>query len=178
MTDVTLRPFRPDDAEAVHRWFNDPKVTQNMMEIRESFSTEQAEGWVERAMRTDGADRKWAVTIEGDDDAVGFTALYGLNGQLAPELGCVIADPRAWGKGIGREAERQTIAKAFDEFGAHRVYGRIPATNEAAKRLVTWLGWKHEGTMREHIRRPDGSLVDCEFWGVTESDWRERWPES
>ena len=75
------------------------------------------------------------------------------------------------GKGVGRRAEALTIAKAFDEFGAHRVYGRIPAYNEAAKRVVTSLGWQHEGTMRAHLRR-DGGLADCEVWGVLPDEFR------
>jgi RimJ/RimL family protein N-acetyltransferase len=177
MAEVDLRDFEPGDAGAVERWFNDGRVTENMMETRESFSPTEARHWVERAIRTDGPDRKWAVLIGGRDEPVGFTALYGLGGQLAPELGCVIADPAAWGKGVGREAERLTLARAFDELGAHRVYGRIPASNEAAKRVVSWLGWKHEGTMREHIRRPDGTLIDCELWGVTAAEWTARWRE-
>lgn len=172
---VTLRAFRLEDAGAVERWFNDSRVTESMMEQRESFSAEDAAGWVERAMRTGGPDRKWAVLLDDRSEPVGFTALYGLGGQLAPELGCVIADPAAWGKGVGREAERLTLELAFGEHGAHRVYGRIPATNEAAKRVVTWLGWKHEGTMRRHIRRPDGRLIDCEVWGITAPEWAERW---
>ena len=24
--------------------------------------------------------------------------------------------------------------------------------------------------MREHIRRPDGTLIDCEIWGVTRDE--------
>ena len=129
----------------------------------------QAAGWVERAMLTDGADRKWAVLLDDGETPVGFTALYGIGGQLAPELGCVIAAPEAWGKGVGREAERLTLTKAFDELDAHRVYGRIPATNEAAKHVVTWLGWKHEGTMRDHIRRPDGTLIATASRGMSAS---------
>jgi RimJ/RimL family protein N-acetyltransferase len=174
---VTLRDFEPGDVSAVERWFNDGRVTENMMEIRQSFSPEEAGGWLERAMRAEGPDRKWAVLLDGGAEPVGFTALYGLGGQLAPELGCVIADPAAWGKGVGREAERLTLELAFGELGAHRVYGRIPATNEAAKHVVTWLGWTHEGTMRDHIRRPDGTLIDCEVWGVTAADWARRWHE-
>jgi RimJ/RimL family protein N-acetyltransferase len=172
---VGLRDFRREDASAVERWFNDGRVTENMMEVREGFSADDARDWVERAMRADGPDRKWAVLLDDRPEPVGFTALYGVGGQLAPELGCVIADPAAWGQGVGREAERLTLERAFGELGAHRVYGRIPATNEAAKKVVTWLGWTHEGTMRDHIRRPDGTLIDCEVWGVTAADWAERW---
>jgi hypothetical protein len=29
--------------------------------------------------------------------------------------------------------------------------------------------------MPQHIRRPDGTLIDCEIWGITADGWRERW---
>jgi RimJ/RimL family protein N-acetyltransferase len=162
--EVRLRAFELDDAGAVHRWFNNPEATRTLMEQRESFSIEQAEAWVRRAMDDSGEDRKYAIEVEGYDEPVGFTALYGLFRQTAPELGALIGDD-VRGKGVGRRAEALTIARAFDEFGAHRVYGRIPARNEVAKRTVAGLGWRHEGTLRAHLRRPDG-VDDCEVWGV------------
>jgi RimJ/RimL family protein N-acetyltransferase len=167
---VSLRRFSPADAAAVHRWFNNPEATRTLMERRESFSLEQAEAWVQRAMDDSGEDRKYAIAVEEHGEPVGFTALYGLFRQTAPELGALIGDD-VRGVGVGRRAEALTIAKAFDEFGAHRVYGRIPADNEAAKRVVTSLGWRHEGTMRGHLRR-DGELADCEVWGVLPDEFR------
>lgn len=167
---VSLRPFELGDAPAVHRWFNNPAATRTLMEWRESFSLEEAEGWAARAADSSGEDRKYAIVVEGYEEPVGFTALYGLFRQTAPELGALIGDD-VRGKGVGRRAEALTIAKAFDEFGAHRVYGRIPADNEAAKRVVTSLGWRHEGTMRGHLRR-DGDPADCEVWGVLPDEFR------
>ena len=167
---VSLRAFEPGDAAAVHRWFNNHEATRTLMEERESFSLEDARAWVTRAMDDSGEDRKYAIVVEGHAEPVGFTALYGLGRQLAPELGALIGDD-VRGRGVGREAERLTIEKAFDEFGAHRVYGRIPAFNEAAKRVVRSLGWRHEGTLRAHIRR-GGELLDCEIWGVLPDEFR------
>jgi RimJ/RimL family protein N-acetyltransferase len=167
---VSLRPFRPGDAAAVHRWFNNPAATRTLMERRERFSEQDARGWVERAMDDSGEDRKYAILVEDHPEPVGFTAVYGLFRQTAPELGALIGDD-VRGKGVGRRAEALTIAKAFDEFGAHRVYGRIPADNDAAKRVVASLGWKHEGTMRGHLRR-DGEAADCEVWGVLPDEFR------
>jgi RimJ/RimL family protein N-acetyltransferase len=167
---VSLRRFEPGDAAAVHRWFNNRAATRTLMEWRDGFSLEQAEGWVERAMDDAGEDRKYAIVVEGHEEPVGFTALYGLFRQTAPELGALIGD-EVRGRGVGRRAEALTIAKAFDEFGAHRVYGRIPAENEAAKRVVTSLGWRREGTMRDHLRR-GGELADCEVWGVLPDEFR------
>jgi RimJ/RimL family protein N-acetyltransferase len=169
---VSLRRFDPGDAAAVHRWFNNPEATKTLMEQRDGFSVEQAEAWVGRAMDDSGEDRKFAIVVEGYDEPVGFTALYGLFRQTAPELGALIGD-EVRGKGVGRRAEALTIARAFDEFGAHRVYGRIPARNEVAKKTVAGLGWKHEGTMRGHLKKPDGSVDDCEVWGVLPEEFHE-----
>jgi RimJ/RimL family protein N-acetyltransferase len=167
---VSLRAFEPGDAGAVHRWFNNTEATKTLMEQRQSFSEQEAEGWVGRAMDDSGEDRKYAIVVEGHAEPVGFTALYGLFRQTAPELGALIGD-EVRGRGVGRRAEALTIQLAFEEFGAHRVYGRIPAWNEAAKRVVTSLGWHHEGTMRDHLRR-DGNLDDCEIWGVLPEEFR------
>jgi RimJ/RimL family protein N-acetyltransferase len=168
---VSLRRFKPDDAVAAHRWFNNPEATKTLMEQRDGFSMEEAEAWTRRAMDDSGEDRKFAIQVGGHDEPVGFTALYGLFRQTAPELGALIGDD-VRGKGVGRRAEALTIAKAFDEFGAHRVYGRIPARNEVAKKTVASLGWKHEGTMRGHLKKPSGDADDCEVWGVLPDEFR------
>lgn len=161
---ISLREFRPEDATAVHRWFNSPAATANLLEHRESFSEDDARAWVERAMSSSGEDRKWAIAVEGIDEAVGYTALYGLGRQTAPELGAIVGDDRVRGMGVGREAERLTNKRAYEEFGAHKVYGRIPATNEAAKKAVIYNGWVQEGVLRRHARH-GGELIDVELWG-------------
>jgi RimJ/RimL family protein N-acetyltransferase len=127
---------------------------------------------IEQSKAQDSEDRKWAVDVEGIDEPVGFTALYGLRRQTAPELGAIMGDERVRGRGVGREAERLTNLKAFEEFGAHKVYGRIPATNEAAKKAVIYNGWVQEGVLRRHARH-GGELIDVEIWG----GFREDLPE-
>ncbi len=156
---VSLRRFQPADAAAVHRWFNNPAATASLMEQRDGFSEAEAEAWVGRAMDDSGEDRKYAIEVEGYDEPVGFTALYGLFRQTAPELGALIVDDVRV-KCVGRRAEALTLAKAYDEFDAHRVYGRIPASNEVAKKTVAGLGWKQDGTMRAHLRREGSAAED------------------
>lgn len=166
---ISLRRFKAEDAAAVHRWFNSAAATANLLEHRDEFTKDDATAWVERAMHESGGDRKWAIELEGIDDAVGYTALYGVGRQTAPELGTIVGDERAAGRGVGREAERLTNLKAFEEFGAHKVYGRIPATNEAAKKAVIYNGWQREGVLRNHVRHGD-ELVDVELWGGFRED--------
>ncbi len=173
--EVSLRDFRVGDAEAVHRWFNDARVTADLVGSRESFSPDAARGWVERAMQTE-RDRKWAITLEGSDLAVGFVALFGLDRDTGPELAVLVGDPGAWGRGVAREAERQACVEAFRELGAHRIHAEIPASNVAAQKVVTFLGFRREGLMRAAIRRGD-ELIDNQIWGLLAEDFTG-WPAS
>ena len=65
MPTIELREFRREDAVAVHRWFNDERVTADLVGHRERFGEDEARGWVERAMDT-SRDRKWAI-VRGED---------------------------------------------------------------------------------------------------------------
>lgn len=167
---VALRPFDPGDAGAVHRWFNNREATRTLVVQRESFSLEEAEAWVRRAMNPSGEDRKYAILVEDHAEPVGFTALYGLERETGPELGALIGD-EVRRRGVGRRAEALTIAKAFDELGAHRVYGEIPSFNEAAKRTVAGLGWHYVETLPGRGER-DGEPFDLEVWAVLPEDFR------
>jgi len=161
---IELRDFQPEDSAAVHRWFNDPRVTADLVGSRDSFSEDDARGWIERAMET-SRDRKWAIVLDGGSEPVGFVALFGLGRETGPELAVLVGDPAAWGKGVAREAERQACVRAFEDHGAHRIHAEIPATNRAAQKVVTFLGFQREGVMRKAIRRGEAT-VDNEVWGL------------
>jgi ribosomal-protein-alanine N-acetyltransferase len=172
---IELRDFQPGDAPAVHRWFNDSRVTADLVGRRESFTLDDARGWVERAMDA-SRDRKWAIVLDGGEDPVGFVALFGLGRDTGPELAVLVGDPEAWGKGVAREAERQACVEAFESYDAHRIHAEIPATNQAAQKVVTHLGFQREGVMRKAIRR-DREAIDNQVWGLLPEEftgWGDR----
>jgi RimJ/RimL family protein N-acetyltransferase len=167
---VSLRDFEPADAVFVHRWFNTPQAIEGLVEQRETFGEDEARRWTARAAEASGPDRKWAVTVDGRPEPVGFTALYGLGRQAAPELGILIGETDLWGRGVGTDAQRLTLARAFEEFGAHRVLELILADNERARRVVERLGFKLEGMMRGHVRR-GGRMLDVAVYGLLPEDF-------
>jgi RimJ/RimL family protein N-acetyltransferase len=111
------------------------------------------------------------VTVDERPEPAGFTALYGIDLQAAPELGILIGDPDLWGRGVGTEAQRLTIRRAFDELGAHRVVELILADNKRARRVVERLGFELEGMMRGHVRRGD-TLLDVAVYGLSPEGFR------
>ena len=72
----------------MHRWFNNREAISSLMEVRPAFGEENAKGWTNAAVAAtddeNAEDRKWAIEVEGIDEPVGFTALYGLFRQTAP----------------------------------------------------------------------------------------------
>jgi RimJ/RimL family protein N-acetyltransferase len=82
----------------------------------------------------------------------------------------LVGEPSAWGKGVAREAERQACIHAFRELGTHRVHSEIPATNQAAQKVVTHLGFQQEGLMRKAIIRGD-ETIDNQIWGLLPDDF-------
>ena len=102
---------------------------------------------------------------------MGFVALFGLERETGPELAVLVGDPEAWGKGVAREAERQACIHAFHDHGAHRIHAEIPATNRAAQKVVTHLGFQREGVMRKAIRRK-ATTVDNEVWGLLPEEFK------
>src|SRR4029079_10889759 len=112
-TTFELLDFRPEDAPAVHRWFNDSRVTADLVGSREGFSEDDARGWIRRQIDTP-SDSKWAIRLEGEPQPVGFVALFGLERETGPELAVLVGDPGAWGKGVAREAERPGSLNGYD----------------------------------------------------------------
>ena len=161
---VELRDFEPGDAMAAHRWFNDPRVTADLVGQRRGLHR-GGRPWMGRA--GDGPKPRPQVgDLAGRGNRpVGFVALFGLERDTGPELAVLVGDPDAWGKGVASEAERQACVHAFEEHGAHRIHAEIPATNRAAQKVVTHLGFKREGVMRQAIRRGD-EAIDNEVWGL------------
>ena len=167
---VSLTEFTPADAVLVHRWFNTPQALDGLVEYRESFGEQEAREWVDRALSLGGRDRKWTITLADRPSPVGFTALYGLGGQAAPELGILIGEPDVWGRGVGTQAQRLTIERAFSQFDAHRVVEMILAENTRARHVVERLGFDLEGIMRGHVRRR-GRLLDVAIYGLAREAW-------
>ena len=55
------------------------------------------------------------------------------------------------GRGHGREAMRQVLRLAFDNYRAHRVWLDVYPENERARKVYRALGFQEEGVMRDCI---------------------------
>ncbi|MFG3012761.1 GNAT family N-acetyltransferase [Streptomyces cinerochromogenes] len=154
--DLVLRPWRPDDASAVHAAFQDPVLRQ--WHIRSCDSAEEAAGWIAQWEQgwADEREAQWAVVDGASDELLGRVALRQiLLGDGAAEVAYWTV-ARARGRGVAARATAALAHWAFEEVGFHRLELTHATANEASCRVAGKAGFALEGTKRSALNHQDG----------------------
>ena len=77
------------------------------------------------------------------------------------------------GQGVARECMAALIDHLLLEEGNRRLTAEIDSGNVASIRLAEKLGFRHEGTLRQHERTHKG-ICDLLIYGLLKSDLAER----
>lgn len=170
---LVLRPFTREDSARVEQLAGAWEVAHGTLTIPHPYEAGMAEGWINGHAKAweEGHILPLAVTTEAD----GVIGSIGL--QLTPEhrraeLGYWIGVPY-WNRGYATEAAAALVDYAFTDLRLHKIVARHFTRNPASGRVLTKLGMRHEGTMRQHVER-FGQFEDLECYAVLEADWRQR----
>jgi RimJ/RimL family protein N-acetyltransferase len=112
-----------------------------------------------------------AVEHREDGNLLGYVSIWlrSLEHRQV-EIGFVF-HPAAQGHGYAGEAARQLLVLAFENLGAHRVFGRTDARNEASARLMRRLGMREEAHFCE-AEIFKGEWGDELVFAILEHEWR------
>jgi [ribosomal protein S5]-alanine N-acetyltransferase len=173
---ITMREFRPDDLEALHRLYSDPVTTEHLsFEPRSHAQTEAILARViDAATQEPRTDYSLAICL-GDTDGpmIGFGRIAlgqpdpggpqrGLDAASdAGQLGLAIHADH-WRQGYGREATILRINFAFDLLNLSRVWGARGPLNARSKALMESVGLREDYTIANHITKygqPRDSVV-------------------
>jgi [ribosomal protein S5]-alanine N-acetyltransferase len=167
---IVLRKPEPVDLDALYVQKNDPEVKRLLGGFAHPMSRRDLDEWLEfHRKRQDEV--LWTIADEADDRCLGHIGLYKIDPiARSAELGIMIGDKAAWGKGIGTEATRQALKYAFSQMNLNRIGLTVLATNERAIRLYCRLGFAREGVQRQAIYR-DGLYVDLVLMGLLRAEY-------
>jgi len=162
---LRLRPRVPGDAAALFPSLSDPELMhfwsgpphENVAQTRAEFARE-APGW-----------RCWAITLKGEDTAIGFVAAGEKRQGGVSEIGYMLARAH-WGGGIAAEAVSAVIDRLFAE-GQRRVFVDTDPDNRASRGLLERLGFRLEGVLRAEWETHIG-VRDTALYGLLPADWR------
>ena len=167
---VLLRKWRPEDAPAIARLADNPKVAANLRDLFPSPYTLQDAA--DYAAFCAGADEETQLLrlIEVDGQPAGNVSLA-LGGDVyrrSAELGYWLGEPY-WGRGVMTQAVQAACREAFARWDIVRIYAEPFARNTASRRVLEKAGFTLEGVMRAGVCNK-GEILDYCMYALLRQD--------
>ncbi|HHU53259.1 MAG TPA: GNAT family N-acetyltransferase [Clostridiaceae bacterium] len=90
--------------------------------------------------------------------------------QSRTECGIAIVDQKFYGKGYATEVVAAMVDFLFNELNLNRIYIRYIEGNTRSYQLFSKLGFKHEGSLREHVKR-NNIYLNMNYMGLLKSEY-------
>jgi RimJ/RimL family protein N-acetyltransferase len=170
---ISLRPLEPADIDTLYTWETD---------ITLSYYA----GWIDRLSRcafrphweqrlSDPPDDLVNLGIALEGRLVGYVQLTHIDFvERRAEMGIVIGEPGARGKGVGTTAVRILCDYAFTVKGLARVYAETYGFNLRAQRMFARAGFTPEGVLRQHEIH-NGVRQDLHVFGMLRDEFYARY---
>jgi RimJ/RimL family protein N-acetyltransferase len=166
---LVLRPYRPDDEDAVLAACQDPEIQRWIHLLPSPYTREDAREFVaEAAPGARAAGRALIVAIEAGGVLVGSSGVHFGDGKLGPEIGYWIA-PEARGEGYATETAQALAEWALDR-GAPRVHLIADVRNTPSQAVARRAGFSQEGVLRSAIPYREGTRGDAALFSRLPGD--------
>jgi ribosomal-protein-alanine N-acetyltransferase len=167
---LRLRPLRVDDAEALYPALADAEL-MTWWSCAPHRDVAETRAYFAARIGIDPDWRSWAITLAGDDRAIGWVAAGEKRQRRVTEIGYLLARDH-WGRGIAREAVSAVIDQLFAE-GQRRVFADTDPDNTPSLALLERLGFKREGYLRGEWETHIG-VRDSVILGLLNDEWLAR----
>lgn len=148
---VRLEPFADRHlTERYLSWLNDPVVNAYSRRKHARSSVDDARAYL-ASLRDDEHVLAILTEAEGHVGNIKFGPVDWLNS--CADISILIGVRAVWGQGVGAEAMYLVSRHLLVQVGLNRVHA--DSFNPAFLRLVTKLGWRVEGVLRERVRLGD-----------------------
>jgi RimJ/RimL family protein N-acetyltransferase len=173
---LLLRPYRPDDLDAVLDLFGRADVSRYL--LWEPMDLEAATALLRRRLTTnriakEGDGILLVVTEQATDRFVGEVMLQLTSAASRQgEIGWSI-HPDMQGRGYATEAAREMLRLGFESLGLHRIMADSDPRNAASIKVMEKLGMRLEA---HHVDSMflKGEWVGAVVGAMLESEWRSR----
>ena len=148
-----LRPYRMSDTEVLARNINDPVIGRNTS-VSYPYRLKDAKTWIQKTRRmarnSESDAIHFAVDIGGE--VIGGIGLHHIKPKHKAEIGYWLTG-RFRGRGIMPRAVRKVTEFGFRRLRLRRIYAFTFTFNTASARVLKKCGFRHEGTLKKHLKR-------------------------
>jgi len=165
---LTYRPVLVDDAEMLLRWRTSPEIGQYML-TEVDQDTERQKAWIAATnARSDMVHR----VIRVKDEDVGYCSVkitepkarIGTVGIYIGELGTPTS--------LSAFNFIHILNHAFFAMGLHKIVNQILATNDRLLPAQKFNGYRHVGTLEQHVSK-NGHWLDMHIFEQTARHWSD-----
>ena len=163
---ISIREWKPEDAENLAKALNNKKVQDNLRDgLPFPYTVEDAEAFITAASAEDKKKTfSWAITV--DDEVVGTVGVFRKDNvhRLTAEIGYYVAE-EYWGKGVMTEAVKQACKYIFDNTDIVRIFADPYHFNIGSCRVLEKAGFQFEGVLRKNAIK-NGQLTDMKMYSI------------
>jgi RimJ/RimL family protein N-acetyltransferase len=170
---LLLRPFSPDDVDAVHAYQSLPdrvRYVPYSPRTREVVSERVASAAALTRLAAEGDALLLVVALRETNQVIGDVVLmYRSEEHRTGEIGYIF-NADFGGHGYATEAARALLRLGFEGFGLHRIVARIDARNTASIAVARRLGMRQEAYLVENEWFKGEWANEVDF-AMLESEW-------
>jgi RimJ/RimL family protein N-acetyltransferase len=148
----------------IYKWlpFKRPQSLPEFTQVLQGFINDSAAG-----IRV-----AHAVILKESNQAIGTTSFLDLNPtHNSIEIGSTFYAKEFWRSFVNTESKFLMLSEAFEVRGVERVTLKTDSLNQRSRNAIERLGATYEGTLRHHMRRPDGSWRDSAYFSILKEEW-------
>ncbi len=174
---ISLRDVVNHDKDKLREWRNLPDVRRYMYSDQLIPQVEH-DAWFARMMQDSTSAERckyWIIVCDGED--VGVVNLVGIDRTHSRcYWAFYLVSPNIRGKGVGSFVEFATLRYVFEELKLEKLCCEVLAFNGAVVEMHKSFGFVQEGTLRQHIRKDDGTH-DVVCLSILRPEWEAKKPE-
>lgn len=169
---LILRPFTLNDASEVKQLAGDKDIAATTLFIPHPYEDGMAEEWIGKHQEEfdRGEVITFAIVHRENKFLVGAIALSEIKKHdETASMGYWIGKP-FWNHGYCTEAAHAVLKYGFEVLNLNKIHAHHFKHNPASGKVMLKLGMKHEGCLRQHVKKW-GEFVDLEAYGILREEF-------
>lgn len=168
-TNIRIRPLEKEDLDCFYLWLQDQTHLGEFMDMQMVYK----EQFFELFSKSIGNPSRFYAIIEDKEGnplgEINFIRVLGSSTTL--EIGLLIAEKSARGKGIGTESLRLFVNYLFKTQNIMRIQYKTRVDNIGMKKIGEKIGFQQEAILKKY-EFVQGDYRDFYLMAITRDDWK------
>ncbi len=168
---LILRYLALGDIEFVVKHFSDPAVCRFLLDEDPVSDRGEAEEIIRHYLDPAGkTHNRWGIVLKSSNEIIGTCGFHKWDqSHNRAEVGYDLG-PDFWGHGLMKEALSEAFRHGFSQMDLNRIDALVYSDNERSIGLLTALGFREEGVLREYFLQA-GRYYDHSIYSLLKSEY-------